>query len=78
MPAYQRDLSEDAPQPVTEPQPRPARRGGKRMKLEPSADPPDAYYTSLPPDQAMAASAIFPPGGHDAGGESGLGTAVAN
>jgi hypothetical protein len=49
------------------------------MKAEPSTDDPSAYAVSLPPDQAMAASAIIcPPGAHDAGGEAGLGTAVAN
>jgi hypothetical protein len=81
MPAYRRgDPRSDTPEPVVD-EPQPARKPGrgKRQKLEPSANEPDTYYSSLAPDQAMAASAIIgPPGAHDAGGQAGLGTGVAN
>ena len=78
MPAYRRDLSEDAPQLVTDdPQPRTRKRGSKR-KLEPSTDDPSMYSPFSDPTSAMAASAIIPPGGHDAGGEAGLGVCLAN
>jgi hypothetical protein len=78
MPAYQRRGDSDVPEPVTEPQPA-RKRGGRRMKAEPSADDPGAYYSSLAPDAAMAASAIIgPTGAHGAGGQADLGTGVSN
>jgi hypothetical protein len=80
MPAYARRGDSDVPEPVPdEPQPSRKRGGRGRMKAEPSADPADSYATSLPPDQAMAASAIIgPPGAHDIRGQAGLGTGVSN
>jgi hypothetical protein len=79
VPAYRRgDPRSDVPEPVTEPQPA-RKRGGKRARLEPSANEPGVYATSLAPDAAMAASAIIAPvGGHAQGGQAGLATEVSN
>jgi hypothetical protein len=80
MPSYvTRPGATDTPEPVPDAGPPAARKRGKRMSLEPSTDDPDVYATSLAPDAAMAASAIIgPSGGHDAGGQAGLGTGIAN
>ncbi len=80
MPVYRRgDPRSDTPELVRD---EPARKRGdreKRAKLEPSANEPDVYATSLAPDAAMAASAIIgPPGAHDVHGVAGLGTGVSN
>ncbi len=80
MPAYQAVAGTDGDIPVLVPdEPQPRRRGRMRMRLEPSADPPDVYATSLAPDAAMAAAAIIAPaGGHAAGGVPGLGAGISN
>jgi hypothetical protein len=78
VPAYQRSGDSDVPEPVTGPQPG-RKRGGRKMKAEPSTADPSAYATSLAHDAAMAASAIIgPPGAHDVHGQAGLGTGVSN
>jgi hypothetical protein len=75
MPAFQRDLNEDAPQLVPDvSQPARKGRGGKRMKMEPSADPQDLYSPFSDPATAMG----FQTGAHDAGGQPGVGIAIAN
>jgi hypothetical protein len=80
MPAYRRgDPRSDVPEPVPDERQPARKRGGKRMKSEPSTADPPGYYPFSDPTAAMAASAIIgPPGAHDIRGQAGLGTGVSN
>jgi hypothetical protein len=69
MPAYERRGDSDTPELVAD-APAPRKRGGRRLKAEPSADPADDYYAFSDPTAAMAVSAII--------GPAGLGTGISN
>jgi len=50
--------------------------GGRRVKAEPSTADPSGYYADSNPDTAIANAVL--PGAHAAGGQAGVGIAIAN